>query len=48
MYSQSTLFGENLTLIQFGVRHEKDLEKISILDQLHQKFSLHQKFPQVK
>ena len=24
MYSQSTLFGENLALIQFGVRHEKD------------------------
>ena len=26
MYSQSTLFGENLALIQFGVRHEKDFE----------------------
>ena len=24
MYSQSTLFRENLLLIQFGVRHEKD------------------------
>ena len=55
MYSQSTLFRENLALIQFGVRHEKDwnfagtlFRKNRVLGQLYQKFSLYQKVLQEK
>ena len=38
MYSQSTLFRENLALIQFGVRHEKDWNFAWTLFRKNQRF----------
>ena len=38
MYSQSTLFRENLALIQFGVRHEKDWNFAGTLFRKNQRF----------